>query len=174
MIPSHGDTRFAPKVGGDALEPVVPPHASELLAKEVRRLPAEQIVVRGGAYVGFLAAARQIPHVLYEIGRLRELSFRAVGEGTGAMIDLDRFDSHYLHLFLWNTGRDEVVGAYRLGQTDAILPRFGTDGLYTGTLFTYEKGLLDYLTPALELGRSFVRAEYQKTYSALFLLRSCG
>lgn len=154
----------------DRLEPVAPPQAPALLAAEVGQLSAEQMLVCSGPYLCFLAPAGQIPLLLYEVGRLRELTFRAVGEGTGYAIDLDWFDLFYLHLVLWKQDTREVVGAYRLGQTDVLLPRFGQQGLYTSTLFTYETGLLEYLTPALELGRSFVRPEYQKAYLALFLL----
>jgi putative hemolysin len=117
-----------------------------------------------------MAGPKQIPNILYEIGRLREITFRFVGEGTGENIDLSWFDYHYLHLFLWNREQNEVVAAYRIGATDAILPRYGLQGLYTSNLFTYEGRLIDHLNPALELSRAFVRREYQKEYSALFLL----
>lgn len=155
---------------GDTSEPIAPPADGGELAGEVRKLPASAVLARTGPLVAFLADADAIPHLLYEIGRLRELTFRAVGEGTGKRIDLDWFDSHYLHLVLWNAERSEVVGSYRCGATDAIVPRFGVDGLYTSTLFAYEEPLIARLVPGLELGRSFVRPEYQKTYSALFLL----
>jgi len=161
---------FSPNAKASALAPVVPPAAAALLTEEVNGLPAEQILVRSGAYLSCLATAEQIPHVLYEIGRLRELTFRAVGEGTGTEIDLDWFDAHYLHWFLWNAKENEVVGAYRLGPTDVVFPEYGMEGLYTSTLFTYRMELFARIHPVLELGRSFVRPEYQKTYSALLLL----
>jgi putative hemolysin len=151
-------------------ESLAPPADCGTLASEVRRLPASAVLARSGALVAFLAGADAMPHLLYEIGRLRELTFRAIGEGTGKRMDLDWFDSHYLHLVLWNEQRSEVVGSYRCGATDTIVPCFGVDGLYTSTLFAYEGALVARLVPGLELGRSFVRPEYQKTYSALFLL----
>jgi putative hemolysin len=117
-----------------------------------------------------VASAAQIPCLLREIGRLRELSFRAVGEGTGRGLDLDRFDATYLHLFVWNRSNQEVVGAYRLGQTDGILDRRGLGGLYTSTLFRYDEALFEAMGPALEMGRSFVREEYQRSFSGLMLL----
>jgi hypothetical protein len=101
---------------------------------------------------------------LREIGRLREITFRQAGEGTGRSIDIDRFDRDYQHLFLWNTDSNQIAGAYRLAGTD-VVPE-----LYTSTLFRLREGLLDGMSPALELGRSFVRAEYQKSFSALLLL----
>jgi hypothetical protein len=107
---------------------------------------------------------------LQEIGRLREVTFRAVGEGTGKSSDLDMFDSHYLHLFIWNTETAELVGAYRMGLADEILARHGKRGLYTNSLFRYRSQVLRHMNPAIELGRSFVRAEYQKSFSPLMLL----
>ena len=152
------------------LEPVAPAPSAETLAGEVAALGPDASLVESGEFVVFVGEAAAIPHVVYEIGRLRELTFRAVGEGTGQRLDLDEFDGHYLHLVLWNRERSEVVGAYRCGATDRILPRFGADGLYTSTLFAYRMELLARLTPALELGCAFVRAEYQRTYSPLMLL----
>jgi putative hemolysin len=140
------------------------------LACEVDGLPAESMLVESGAFQVFVARADHIPTVLREIGRLREVSYRMVGEGTGREIDLDRFDAHYLHLFSWHREHRQVVGAYRIGQTDRITAIAGVDGLYTRTLFTYDDRLVAKLSPALELGRSFVRPEYQKNYNALLLL----
>ena len=118
----------------------------------------------------WVAQAWEIPLLMREIGRLRELTFRQAGEGTGKPLDLDDFDRHYLHLFIWRKGTREVVGAYRLGQSDKILKNFGPSGLYTlHSLLRLKKPLLDQLNPALELGRSFVRAEYQKSYALLLL-----
>jgi putative hemolysin len=149
---------------------IVPPISAGWLAEEIEELSPEQSLVESGPYTAYVATADQIPNVLYEIGRLREISFRLAGEGTGDNIDLSWFDYHYRHLFLWQRERQEIVAAYRIGATDTILPRYGLAGLYTSKLFTYEGELLDYLTPALELSRAFVRREYQREYSALFLL----
>jgi putative hemolysin len=117
-----------------------------------------------------LARADEIPHTLREIGRLRELTFRTVGEGTGKPLDLDRFDAHYLHLFVYHAGRREIVGGYRLAPVDQTVSRHGPAGLYTSTLFRYRAPLLDQLSNAIELGRSFVRPEYQREYAPLLLL----
>ncbi|OGV42066.1 MAG: hypothetical protein A2X46_05810 [Lentisphaerae bacterium GWF2_57_35] len=143
---------------------------SEGLAHDIDALPPEQELLASEDYKVYYARAGQIPHILHEIGRLREVTFRQVNEGTGEELDLDRFDKHYLHLFVWNPARRELVGAYRMGQTDVILRQSGMKGLYTSTLFKYRKRLLDQLNPALELGRSFIRPEYQRNYSALLLL----
>jgi len=133
-------------------------------------LPTDQCLAQSGAQSVWQATAEQIPHVLQEIGRLREISFRAANEGTGKPLDLDRFDANYLHLFIWNAEADEIVGAYRVGATDQILERYGRRGLYSSTLFDSRMEFFRRLGPALELGRSFVRPEYQRSYSPLLLL----
>ena len=161
---------FFPKKRGILPEPVIPPVASDLMVEEICALSPDQTLVETGDHLVFHAEAQQIYHVLREIGRLREVTFRQVGEGTGKSVDLDRFDDYYVHLFVWNRAKKEIVGAYRIGRTDEILDRYGRKGLYTSTLFRYKPELLKLVNPALELGRSFVRSEYQKTYSPLLLL----
>lgn len=142
----------------------------DAIAREVGSLPPDCRLIATGDFDVYCAQAHQIPSTLQEIGRLREVTFRAVGEGTGRELDLDRFDEHYLHLFAWDRERHQVIGAYRIGQTDDILAGHGASGLYTRTLFRFDERLLERLSPALELGRSFVRAEYQKNYNALLSL----
>jgi putative hemolysin len=150
--------------------PIAAPVPAELLAREIGGLPAKCLVETTREMPVYLAEAWQIPLVLQEIGRLRELTFRAAGEGTGASSDLDRFDPYYLHLFVWNTQTREVIGAYRIGDVPRLLARFGRKGLYTESLFRFSRGFPEALGPALELGRSFVRPEYQRRFSPLFLL----
>jgi putative hemolysin len=93
-----------------------------------------------------------------------------VGEGTGRLLDLDVFDETYSHLFVWDRRERQIVGAYRIGRTDRIMAADGVRGLYTRSLFQYDARLIARLSPALELGRSFVRPEYQRNYNALLLL----
>jgi putative hemolysin len=141
-----------------------------LLSSEVAKLPCERTLVETEDFQVLIAKAGEIPNVLHEIGRLREVTFRQVGEGTGKPVDLDRFDEHYWHLFVWSRQAKEVAGAYRLGPSDEILPRLGPAGFYTSRLFQWKRSFLDRISPAIELGRSFVRPEYQKTYAPLLLL----
>ena len=143
---------------------------SSLMAAEIDALDNHSILSRQSGFLVCYATATQIPSILREIGRLRELTFRTVGEGTGHALDLDPFDNHYLHLFVWNEVTKEIVGAYRMGLTDQILPVLGPRGLYTSTLFRYRPGYLRKLGPAIELGRSFIRPEYQRKYQSLMLL----
>lgn len=151
-------------------DPIVTAIPTASLAGEIARLPPTCKLVASGDFEVFIATTDQIPFCLREIGRLREITFRAVGEGTGNEIDLDGFDDYYSHLVMWNTSRQEIVGSYRLGLTDRIVAEHGVRGLYTRTLFKFDERLMTKISPAIELGRSFIRAEYQKAYASLFLL----
>jgi len=143
---------------------------SELISGEIAKLGPERTLVQNDEFSVLLAKAAEIPNGLHEIGRLREVAFRRVGEGTGKAVDLDVFDDYYWHLFLWHRQAREIAGAYRLGPTDQIVARLGAKGLYTHSLFRWKRPFLDRIHPALELGRSFVRVEHQKSYAPLLLL----
>jgi putative hemolysin len=162
-FPSAGERRF----GNRRTSPIAAPVDAKLMQDEVEAVPP---ILTSGPFRVCIAAAGQIPCTLLEIGRLRELTFRAAGEGTGQPRDLDRFDSSYRHLFVWNGERNEIVGAYRVGLVDSILAEDGLRGLYTSTLFRFDRSFLEKLGTALELGRSFVRPEYQREYLPLLLL----
>jgi putative hemolysin len=149
---------------------IMPPQNPDIMDEEIRRLSPSQTLMESNEFAVIQATTAQIPHLLLEIGRLREITFRAVGEGSGKAVDIDRFDHSYTHLFIWNREKKEVVGAYRIGRTDEILSQKGISGLYTSSLFHYRRGFFQQLGPALELGRSFVRPEYQKSYTPLLLL----
>ncbi|MBF0625777.1 MAG: lysophospholipid acyltransferase family protein [Magnetococcales bacterium] len=167
--PDPADAAAAPTAG--VLQELLPPRGPLLLHEEVGRLPpCQRLMVAGDLQVCY-ADSRQIPLLLEEIGRLREMTFRAAGEGTGNSLDLDRFDGYYRHLFVWNRVRRELVGAYRMGHLEALLAGpHGKKSLYTATLFKYRTGFLRSLGPALELGRSFVQPAYQRNYAPLLLL----
>ncbi len=143
---------------------------ADILAAEIAALSDQQRLLENTEFEVYYARSRQIPHLLNEIGRLREITFRANGEGTGKALDIDLYDSYYIHLFVWHPQRRELVGAYRLGESDDILSRFGKKGLYSHSLFRYKRKLLNTIDPALELGRSFVRQEYQRSFAPLMLL----
>ena len=154
----------------NAQQPLAPPVPPELLAEELAALTPDRCLIASGDLAVYLLHAPEAPHLQQELGRLRELTFREAGEGTGKPLDLDRFDRDYWHVLLWNKTRQELVGAYRAASTAEILPLHGIDGLYTSTLFRYDPQLFHKLGPALELGRSFVRPEYQRQYAPLLLL----
>jgi putative hemolysin len=143
---------------------------SKLLVEEIKHLPERQTLHETSKVKVMYARAKQIPWLLQEIGRLRELTFREIGEGTGKEIDLDIYDSYYTHLFLWDSNKQCLIGAYRLGLTDKIIKQYGIKGLYSYSLFKYTNRQLMELGPSIELGRSFIRAEYQRSPSSLSLL----
>lgn len=143
---------------------------SASLQHEIDRLDPDQILAATQDLQVFHARADQIPVSLREIGRQREITFRAAGEGSGKELDLDRFDEYYVHLFLWDRARKCIAGGYRIGHADEIVERFGTEGLYTHTLFRFKAGLFKTVGPSLELGRSYVSRDYQRDATSLPLL----
>jgi putative hemolysin len=174
LLAGDDRSRRLPALGlrrrGRTEEPLLESRPLELLAAEVSGLPPEQRLLVSGDFEVWQAQAVQLPYLLLEIGRLRELTFRLAGEGTGRSLDLDPFDCAYTHLFVWNREARELVGAYRLGRADLLRERGGAAALYTHTLFDFGAPFLDRLGPALELGRSFVRPEYQRQFAPLLLL----
>jgi putative hemolysin len=166
-VTSSRDATYAAPVPAHA---VAPAQDATAVAADVAALPPDRLLAEAGHLRVYCAEASELPHVLPEIGRLRELTFRGVGEGTGRAADLDAFDAHYRHLFLWDAERARVAGAYRLAVTTDVLSARGAEGLYTRTLFRYDGRLLDEIGPALELGRSFVCEEYQRGFAPLLAL----
>jgi len=154
---------------GRPIQPIAPRGLAAAIDANIDALK-NQILIESGTFQVFCARAGDLPAILPEIGRLRELTFRAVGEGTGLSRDLDRFDQTYRHVFVWDRARGDIAGAYRVGATDEVTSSAGIDGLYTRTLFDYDESLLAQIGPALELGRSFVQPQYQRDFSPLLLL----
>ncbi len=122
----------------------------------------------------FLTDSAVAPDVLTEIARLRELTFRKVGEGTGNKLDLDRFDNLYKHLVLWDDKELEIVGSYRIGIGKQLSENSKYDDLYTSTLFTYGNDIKEIIPHAIELGRSFVQSKYWKTSALDYLWQGIG
>ena len=142
----------------------------EIMESELVQLSEQNHLVNSGKFDVFIAMDAQIPNIMREIGRLRELSFRLVGEGSGKETDVDHYDHYYQHLFIWDNEERKVVGAYRLAMIDSITSIFGKKGLYTNSLFKLEQNFLDKVFPGIELGRSFVNPDYQKSFQPLLLL----
>jgi putative hemolysin len=162
-LPVKRSTSSAPQA-----EAICPPVSSLELQREIEGLGAERILSEGGQYQVYFAEAAEIPAGLREIGRLREETFRAVGEGTGKSLDLDAFDEHYQHLLLWDRQGKEIAGSYRVGPTDLLAER-GCDW-YTKTLFRFDPRFVEHVTPGLELGRSFIGIAHQRSFRPLLLL----
>ncbi|WP_313929305.1 GNAT family N-acyltransferase [Pseudoxanthomonas sp.] len=121
--------------------------------------------------VGQLAGGSPL---LREIGRLRELTFRAVGEGTGKRMDVDAFDTWYEHIVLWDASQRRIAGAYRIARGAPVLAAQGLKGLYTASLFDYADDALPRLAGGMELGRSFVVPEYWGSRSIDYLWQGIG
>ena len=158
------------KISETVQEPVASAEPGEVLASELKLLPQDRCLVENSDLAVYFAKANETPRMLRELGRLREVTFRLAGEGTGKPRDLDHFDRYYWHVLLWSKTKQELVGAYRAGDTAKILAEHGLNELYTSTLFRYDVRVFEKIGPALELGRSFVRAEYQRQYAPLLLL----
>ena len=118
----------------------------------------------------YLADYEDIPNIMHEIARLREETFRAIGEGTGKSLDKDEFDVHFKHLILWDTAKQQIAGCYRLGIGSDIIPKLGIKGFYVSTLVKFDESFTDHLSHTIELGRSFVALDYQKEVLPLMLL----
>jgi hypothetical protein len=149
---------------------LIPPVNPLLVRAELQSLPAEDLLLTSGDFRIYRFLGADLPHTLREVGRLRELTFRSVSEGTGLACDLDAFDAWYDQLVLWDEKEGRIVGGYRLGPTDRILPLRGKHGLYTSTLFEFKGDFFKRMDPALEMGRSFIRPEYQRRPTSLPLL----
>jgi len=152
------------------LKPLIEPVPEAKILGEIERLPAENLLFERKQFRVYCVNGSEAPNLLLEIGRLRELTFREVSEGTGKPYDTDHFDLDYLQIFLWNTEDREIVGGYRMGQTDVILPAKRKRGFYTSTLFRFRTAFLERLDPAMELGRSFIVPSYQRKFATLSLL----
>jgi hypothetical protein len=147
--------------------PLAAIEAVELARAELHSLPE---LVATHEFSVRLAHGDEAPYLLRALGRARELTFRAVGEGTGTPVDLDAFDTYYDHLVLWHKDTDSLAGAYRVGHVEAIVAQHGVSGLYTHQLFHYDAEFFPRTGPALELGRSFISARYQRHYGSLLCL----
>ncbi|RCH56680.1 hemolysin [Mucilaginibacter hurinus] len=151
-------------------EQIVAATDPDVLEREIASLRDDYRVWVEGDFEVFVVPPSYIPCTIREIGRLREITFREVGEGTNKKIDLDEYDIYYHHLFIWDTEARVVVGAYRIGLGDEIFYSMGKSGFYVAELFKIKSQLTPVLKKSLELGRSFIRKEYQQRPLPLFLL----
>jgi putative hemolysin len=151
-------------------EEIIPPVPKELIISEVESIMSEYLLFKSKNFCVMCAPSVEIPNIMMEIGRLREITFRDVGEGTNRKIDVDEFDLYYNQLFIWDEEEKTIVGAYRVGKGKEILERYGKKGFYIQTLFKIDDGFLPILGQSIELGRSFIVKEYQRKPLPLFLL----
>ncbi len=144
---------------------------TEVLQGEIEKLREKELrLLQSKNYEVFLAQQKDMPFLLQEIGRQREITFREIGEGTNNAVDLDQFDSYYHHLFLWDDEEQRIVGAYRMGLGVEIFKEYGIDGFYLQDLFGFEPELYPMMEKSIEMGRAYIVKEYQQKPMPLFLL----
>jgi len=151
-------------------EPVAPAADKALLREEINAVRQSYELFSSKNHIVIFAPTRVIPNLIREIGRLREITFRAVGEGTNRASDIDEYDFYYHHLIVWDDQAGALVGAYRIGKGKEILSQYGIKGFYINSLFRIRKSFAPVLGESLELGRSFIVQEYQRKAMSLFLL----
>lgn len=158
---------FTPAVKSEAIIPAISP---EKIENEINLLRENNLLFTSSEFEVYCVPSYCIPAIMNEIGRLRESTFRLVGEGTNKALDIDEFDLYYHQLFIWDKGERKIVGAYRVGKGKEIMMQYGVKGFYIRTLFKIHHNFYPILEKSLELGRSFIVAEYQKKPMPLFLL----
>lgn len=141
-----------------------------LMQAELEAIREKSFLYTSSDYECYLADYEDIPNLMHEIARLREETFRAIGEGTGKSLDQDEFDPHFKQLILWDKVKRRIAGCYRLGIGSEIIPKFGVKGFYVSTLVNIDDSFSKYLDHTIELGRSFVALDYQKEVLPLVLL----
>lgn len=150
-------------------KPIAKAVSPHLLEQEAGKL-SEYRIWTEKSYEVYISPTSAIPNIIKEIGRLREVTFREIGEGTNKQSDLDEYDIYYNHLFIWDRDTKMIVGAYRIGKGDEIFYSMGIRGFYINELFKIREKFYPLLSQSLELGRSWVRKEYQQKPLPLFLL----
>ncbi|MCL2435471.1 MAG: lysophospholipid acyltransferase family protein [Lentimicrobiaceae bacterium] len=160
----------AHKATNIVIAPIAPSQNKELIVTEINQLKQEYVLFNQGPFTLFFAHPHDLNYVMEEIGRLREITFREVGEGTNKALDIDKYDAYYHQLFIWDNEQETIVGAYRIGMGAEIITKYGRKGFYTDYMFQLEKPLNPILHKTVELGRSFIIKPYQGSSVALMLL----
>ena len=149
---------------------IAAPADTSLMLAELEAIREKAFLCSVSDFDCYLADYKDIPNLMHEIARLREETFRAIGEGTGKSLDQDEFDLHFKQMILWDKAKQRIAGCYRLGIGSEIMPKFGIKGFYVSTLVNIDESLSDKLSHTIELGRSFVALDYQKEVLPLMLL----
>ncbi|WP_285270257.1 lysophospholipid acyltransferase family protein [Kaistella rhinocerotis] len=139
------------------------------IEKEIALL-GDKMLFRNGNYELYFTTYGEIPSIMREIGRQRELTFRKIGEGSNLPFDLDRYDEYYHHLFLWDANARKLVGAYRMALGSEVMKKHGIEGFYTSSLFEFDQELRPFFRKVIEMGRAYISSEYQQKPLPLFLL----
>lgn len=164
-----------PQVDQQSFQAIAEPTDASVLQQELRALPERQCLLSYREFTVYFGFRKQMPNVVREIARLRERVFREYNEGSGQSLDTDHFDDTYTHLLVFNHATGAIVGAYRMGQTDKLLAQYASDDqdlspIYLSQMFQFQPAFINRSQPCLEMGRSFLIPEYQRSYQGLYLL----
>jgi putative hemolysin len=149
---------------------IIPTADKVTIKSELAQLPDEQHLLDFKSFSVYYGYQKQIPLCVQEITRLREITFRTLDEGSGETCDTDKFDATYMHLFIFDHKNEEIIGAYRIGQTDLLQNEGGVSQLYLSQMFNFSPGFINQQQPCLEMGRSFIIAAHQNSFHGLLLL----
>jgi putative hemolysin len=149
---------------------IIDPVLLEKIEAEISRILPEYSLFKNKNYNLVCVPSFEIPNIMNEIGRLREKTFRLLGEGTNQPLDIDEYDLYYYQLFIWDEDERRIAGAYRVGKGNDIMQQYGIRGFYIQSLFRINRRFYPILSQSLELGRSFIIPDYQKKPLPLFLL----
>ena len=159
-----------PKATNMVISPIAQSKNKDLIVEEIHQLKEKHTLFQQGSFTLLFAHPRELNYVMEEIGRLREITFREVGEGTNKALDIDKYDAYYHQLFIWDNEQETIVGAYRIGMGEEIISTYGRKGFYTDCIFQLRKPLNPILHKTIELGRSFIIKPYQGNSVTLMLL----
>lgn len=156
---------------GNVVQNIINETPAEDIENEIVSLrKRDKMLFRNGNYEVYFSTYTEIPSIMREIGRQRELTFRKIGEGSNLPFDLDRYDEHYHHLFLWDAGPKKLVGAYRMALGSEVMKNHGIEGFYTSSLFEFDPELQPFFRKVIEMGRAYISTDYQQKPLPLFLL----
>ncbi|MBA6254981.1 lysophospholipid acyltransferase family protein [Colwellia sp. MB3u-28] len=169
----NDENYFTPWLEDDdpmAFKNIIPTADKVNIKSELAQLPDEQHLLDFKSFSVYYGYQKQIPLCVQEITRLREITFRTLDEGSGETCDTDKFDATYMHLFIFDHKNEEIIGAYRIGQTDLLQNEGGVSQLYLSQMFNFSGGFINQQQPCLEMGRSFIIAAHQNSFHGLLLL----
>lgn len=163
--------KFPLKSGQEVIQNIIDETPHEDILKDIENLKKkDKLLFSNSNYEVYFTEYDEIPSMMREIGRQRELTFRAIGEGTNLPFDLDEYDKHYHHLILWDNSAQKIAGAYRMALGAQVMKKFGISGFYTSSLFEFDQEIQPFFRKVIEMGRAYVNLEYQQKPLPLFLL----
>ncbi len=156
------------------IKPISDNVIQKIISDYSKETPSSLIIDKKNFSVHLFDGSRAPQEFFKELGRLREITFRSVGEGTGKSYDTDEFDNFYEHLFVWNKTKKQISGAYRIGNSESIFKDHGPEGFYTQSFFPIKKEFYEMIRPAVEVGRTFIVADDQKQWTLFYLWKGIG